>query len=365
MLQTQYPLSSRKFWKKLLPKLSSFFLLPILAGLVLFVFALSPQPGQQIVTISSSSILGICLILYLVQVLPYAWYLKVYIKRYYYDANDSYVTIKKGVFAPTEIHVQYSKIQDVYVDQDILDRIMGLYDVHLATATVTSGIEAHIDGVDATAAAGLKQFLLQKLQAGNSGNMMSSAYQAAGPAAPTPNAPVNFTQELSSMTYPIGGAWYAQQAVSWLFTSLLYSALLSFYAATKDVISSAEWMWVFIGLFLVIYLFHLVYMVLWKNTFSFNFLPDYIVTKQGIISKRENHLPYRAIQDVTVSQGIIERLFGVATVRIENAAATQMVGNKVISSAVLLPGQPLAQAQNISEVLKQVILTQNSSQTGL
>lgn len=47
------------------------------------------------------------------------------------------------------------------VDQDLLDRIFGLYDVHLSSATISSGFEAHIDGVEKPAADGLRQLLLK------------------------------------------------------------------------------------------------------------------------------------------------------------------------------------------------------------
>jgi len=40
---------------------------------------------------------------------------------------------------------------------------MGLYDVHLSSATVSSGIEAHIDGVEKPAADGLRKIILEKV----------------------------------------------------------------------------------------------------------------------------------------------------------------------------------------------------------
>ena len=89
------------------------------------------------------------------------------------------------------------------------------------------------------------------------------------------------------------------------------------------------------------------------------------MTKKGVIAKSENHLPYRAVQDVSVSQGIIERMLGIATVKIENAAQMQMVGRRAISSAILIPGQPLAKANELSESIKNISLTKNSSQTGV
>jgi len=50
------------------------------------------------------------------------------------------------------------------VDQDLLDRIFGLYDVHLSSATISSGMEAHIDGLEKQAAEGLRNILLQTVQ---------------------------------------------------------------------------------------------------------------------------------------------------------------------------------------------------------
>ena len=87
------------------------------------------------------------------------WYFKVY----FYDLTDDFIVIRKRVFTPREISIPYERVQDVYVDQDLLDRIMGLYDVHLSSATISSGMEAHIDGVEKIAADGLRKFILDKV----------------------------------------------------------------------------------------------------------------------------------------------------------------------------------------------------------
>ena len=365
-LQLQYPLSPRKFWKKMIEKSFFVFLLALLFGLVSSVIpsALDESTVPSIASMVTFFVLGF-LVFFIVVMLFYAWYVKIYIRRYYYDANESFVTIKKGVFAPTEIHIQYAKIQDVYVDQDIIDRIMGLYDVHIASATVSSGIEAHIDGVEQAAAEGLKNLLLQKLRRGGITAPLSPSQTTKD--INVMNEPVTFASEISSNTYPIVGTWFAQQMITWLLTSVLYSGLISFYFfyGTNALLGSDMFLPVFLGLFVVIYVFHLIYMVLWRTAYSFSFLPDYIVTKQGIIAKRENHLPYRSVQDVWVSQGIMERVLGIATVRIENAAAGQVVGRNTISSAVIIPGQPLVRANELSDTIKHVTLTKSSAQTGL
>ena len=48
--------------------------------------------------------------------------------------------------------------------QDLLDRIFGLYDIHLSSATFSSGMEAHIDGVEKQAADGLRKILLETVK---------------------------------------------------------------------------------------------------------------------------------------------------------------------------------------------------------
>ena len=63
-----------------------------------------------------------------------------------------------------ETILNYDKIQDVYMDQDILDRVFGLHDVHVSTATAMSGYEAHIDGVNQNNALAIKEQILEKIR---------------------------------------------------------------------------------------------------------------------------------------------------------------------------------------------------------
>jgi len=70
------------------------------------------------------------------------------------------------------------KVSKIWGTCHILDRIFGLYDVHLSSATVSSGMEAHIDGVEKQAAEGLRGILLETVKQRISKNRV-------------PNAPVN------------------------------------------------------------------------------------------------------------------------------------------------------------------------------
>ena len=65
---------------------------------------------------------------------------------------------------PHEIRLPYSKIQNVYVDRDLLDVVFGLYDVHLATADSASNLYAHVDGLNEENAIKLRDMLLKKIE---------------------------------------------------------------------------------------------------------------------------------------------------------------------------------------------------------
>ncbi|MDO8260279.1 MAG: PH domain-containing protein [Candidatus Magasanikbacteria bacterium] len=133
-----------------------FFIAIIAATVAVGIFG-SPIAG---ILISGVGVIGLFFIIFLVEYTYQKWYFT----GYFYDLTDHFIVIKKGVFTPREINIPYERIQDIYVDQDIFDRIFGLYDVHISSATITSGFEAHIDGVEKIAADGLRESLLKTVQ---------------------------------------------------------------------------------------------------------------------------------------------------------------------------------------------------------
>lgn len=170
--RTNFPLSPKKIIKKTIVK-----------GLVLpwtfliFIFmsaSLYPFLAKVLGTNTFPIVVISLILLYLTNLVFTYIYEGWYFNTYYYELTESFILIRKGVFSNREITIPYDRIQDVYVDQDILDRMFGLYDVHLSSATLSSSWLAHIDGIEQTAADGLKQALLQKLQHGQTNNGISN-----------------------------------------------------------------------------------------------------------------------------------------------------------------------------------------------
>lgn len=153
----QFPLSTKKIFKKTLASTLVWIILAlILWGILAATLSSGTDTGGWL-AISTVGIFGFLFFIILVTWLYQRWYWAVY----FYDLTSDYIVIKKGPITPQEITIPYERVQDVYVDQDLLDRMLGLYDVHLSSATISSGMAAHIDGVEKQASDGLRAMLLQ------------------------------------------------------------------------------------------------------------------------------------------------------------------------------------------------------------
>lgn len=150
----QYPLEKSKVAKRFLNSIKAWLILDILAAAGA-VFLLNASIAAAFAIFAG----------FLVPVSIWQWvYESKYFEAYYYDVGNDFLTIKKGWITPREAVMPYEKLQDVYVDQDLLDRMFGLWDVHVSTATVMSGIEAHIDGVSSQNANALRELILNKIR---------------------------------------------------------------------------------------------------------------------------------------------------------------------------------------------------------
>ena len=96
-------------------------------------------------------------------------------KYYSYDLVGKKLIIKKGVFSRNEITLPINRLQDVYVDQDILDRIFRLYDVHVSSATFISGILSHIDGLNKENSDVVKSLILSGVNKENEWKSLSNS----------------------------------------------------------------------------------------------------------------------------------------------------------------------------------------------
>jgi putative membrane protein len=156
-LVEKYPLDGKKPLKKTIAGLFVFIIF-------LLIFGWSIIFGSVILTAFGFGKIVVLLLFFIILVFVLKYIYEIYyMKGYFYDATKTELIIRKGVFSRNEITLPFNRIQDIYVDQDILDRIFGLYDVHVSSATIASAFLSHIDGVNKANAEELKKFLLEKV----------------------------------------------------------------------------------------------------------------------------------------------------------------------------------------------------------
>ena len=153
----QYPLEHRKIYKKFVVSMIGWTILLGMLMLITGILGFTAVPWLK-------TIFFILIALYITLFFVEMWYQTEYYNRYFYDITPDFLIIKKGVIMPHETMLPYEKLQDVYMDQDLFDRIFNLWDVHVSTATVMSGHEAHIDGVSRQNGEILREMILNKIR---------------------------------------------------------------------------------------------------------------------------------------------------------------------------------------------------------
>jgi membrane protein YdbS with pleckstrin-like domain len=156
-LVKQLPLSRAKPFKRTISRSIWLLVLCVLIGGIVFV----ASEGQASPLLPSFQFLILGYAAFVILILIYQIF---YLKYYYYDVSRTTLTIRKGVFGRRQIFLPFEKIQNVFVDQDLLDRIFGLYDVHVSTVGMGSARMCHIDGLRKENAEKMKSYLLQLMK---------------------------------------------------------------------------------------------------------------------------------------------------------------------------------------------------------
>jgi len=101
-------------------------------------------------------ILGISAIIVFSFIFAYLWYLKF---TFFLDKEKQEFVVNKGIFNRDQVIIQLDKIQQVNINQNILQKIIGVYGLKIDTAGA-HGEEVSIKAIDETSAYNLKEHLL-------------------------------------------------------------------------------------------------------------------------------------------------------------------------------------------------------------
>jgi membrane protein YdbS with pleckstrin-like domain len=174
---------------------------------------------------------------------------------------------------------------------------------------------------------------------------------------------------ITDKTYPIETKWIKKSAIitAPFFTFFLAFLLGGIFSMITDILNSASSQVsynfkIFIVFFVVgIIIFPPItygYLILRRINFNYEFREEFIMFKQGILTKSERTVPYGRIQHIVLSQGPIDRLMRLASLTIETASeggganlaqAYPLFG--FASNTIRIPGLSYANALKFKESL--------------
>lgn len=124
------------------------------ATFFLFVIAFVKMSGTSFAYL----MLGIAAIIVFSFIFAYLWYLKF---TFFLDQEKQEFVVNKGIFNRDQVIIQLDKIQQVNINQNILQKIIGVYGLKIDTAGA-HGEEVSIKAIDETSAYILKEHLLNR-----------------------------------------------------------------------------------------------------------------------------------------------------------------------------------------------------------
>ncbi len=196
-------------------------------------------------------------------------------------------------------------MQDVYLDQDVLDRVFGLWDLHISSATESSGIEAHIDGVSRENALLLREILMKALL-------------------PDKSAPSEAGTEAGVQTQQTGGKTLKEfRPSSTGMFSVVISALFAF-AVTLI------WLGGLLPLAILIGVATLIWQYLDFTVLRYELREDGVFIRSGFISRSESLFLYKNIQDAEEIATIWDRILGLKSLSIKTMTANSTVAARML-----------------------------------
>ena len=263
-------------------------------------------------------------------------YQYLYYRLYFYNFREDGAEIRKGVIAVSTGHVRYDRIQNIFVDQDILDRIFGLYDVHYETAGETSGLYSHVDGLPREHADTLVAFLNDRVLRKDSRDDNATGEMNELTNSTSTNDVQHDSREVSRNTFPISRRVIVAVVLRAFGGGFGWAILLVFFSVIRAlgrenssigvsnihglVLAGGIFFAVAVGLGVVYALIRYIYMEIWYRNFFFRFDAESGVITRKVLAVKTTHVYYNRIQNIDIEQGFLERLLGIHSLVIETAA---------------------------------------------
>lgn len=123
---------------------------------------------------------------------------------------------------------------------------------------------------------------------------------------------------ITEKNYPVQGLWVLKSIIRSLPGVIILILLLTFSVGTKTNNTGLNiYLFLYMGIGII---FGLVLPFLRRLTFHYSIEDKFLTLRQGILSRQQRHIPYGVIQNLFVKQDLLDRIFGLASLTIENAS---------------------------------------------
>jgi len=124
---------------------------------------------------------------------------------------------------------------------------------------------------------------------------------------------------ITEKNYPVQGLWVFKSILGSLFV-LVFSVPYFLFSYKLGETGKDSEVTFYIVLIIGLAIFHFIVTILGRVNFHYSIEEQFLTLRQGILSKQQRHIPYGVIQNLFVKQDLFDRIFGLASLTIENAA---------------------------------------------
>nr|WP_201468779.1 PH domain-containing protein [Microbacterium hydrocarbonoxydans] len=158
----------------------------------------------------------------------------------------------------------------------------------------------------------------------------------------------------SSARLELDGTWHQispRYVVSQILQNVIFIVVVAAIAAVLALALEQTWAWIPAGVIVLITLITLIILPRQAKAIGYMLRSDDIVFRKGILWQRMIAVPYGRMQLVDITQGPLDRAFGVSQLKMVTAAAT---------TGVQIPGLTQAASEALRDTLIEVAETRRT-----
>lgn len=152
----------------------------------------------------------------------------------------------------------------------------------------------------------------------------------------------------------LDGTWHQispRYVVSQIVQNVIFIAVVVAVAVVLNIVLDQDWVWIPAGVVLLITLITLIVLPRQARAIGYMLRADDIVFRKGILWQRMIAVPYGRMQLVDITQGPLDRAFGISQLKMVTAAAT---------TGVQIPGLTQRAAEALRDTLIEVAETRRT-----